>query len=113
MYRGTVTVRKVATLATYLPAGAMVHEVRLSDASLTTDQMIARRQLLAIEQIGHGLAGGKGPEPEPWPLPSELAAELDQRLKAAERTEQARNRHIARMRQRQAQRQTEEAGNGD
>ena len=79
MYRGIISIRKVAVLAEHLPRGGAVGE-RLGGAAAISAEVEAGWLLeTAIYKVAHAQAGGKGKAPEmrDYPLGVKEQAEKD------------------------------------
>jgi hypothetical protein len=94
MYRGTISVRKVAVMASHLPRGGAVGE-RIGGAAAITAEVEAGWLLeAAVYRIAHGQAGGKGKAPEMREYPLGVFERAEKDNYALSRAEAFRRKHL-------------------
>jgi hypothetical protein len=94
MYRGILSVRKVAVMAAHLPRGSAVGQ-RLGGAAAITEEVEAGWLLeAAVYRIAHGQAGGKGKAPEMREYPLGVMQRAEKENYALSRAEAFRRKHL-------------------
>lgn len=93
MYRGLITVRKVAVLVMNLPRGAQTWRAVGGAAAITAEVESAWMIEHTLMKIAHGQAGGKGKAPEPREFPVGLLEQEAKAAKTQSRAEAFRAKH--------------------
>ncbi len=93
MYRGLLTVRKVAVLVMNLPRGAQTWRAVGGAVAITAEVESAWMIEHTLMKIAHGQAGGKGKAPEPREFPAGLLEQAAKAAKTQSRAEAFRAKH--------------------
>lgn len=94
MYRGLLTVRKVAVLVLNLPRGAQTWLALGGAGAITAETESGWMIEHALYAIAHAKAGNKGRKPEMRPYPAGLLETTAKAQKATSRAEAFRQKHL-------------------
>jgi hypothetical protein len=94
MYRGALTVRKVAVLVMNLPRGAQTWMAVGGRGAISTEAEAGWLVEHALYAIAHGQGGSKGTAPEMRPYPPGLKAAAAQQNYTQTRAEAFRAKHL-------------------
>lgn len=97
-----MTVRKATALATNLPPGAAVYRAEGSDESMSEEWHLLRLMEFRLRALEFHQGQDKGEKPQILPTPGEVTAKRGQEEQRQARADAARDRHIARMKERKA-----------
>lgn len=93
MYRGILTVRKIAVLVMNLPRGAQTWVAVGGAGAISAEVEASWLVEHALYAIAHGQAGGKGKAPERRPYPPGIEEQEAKAAKAVSRAEAFRAKH--------------------